>query len=54
MAEEVAIAAVKYTRGAKDSLYVVQAGAFQTKDKAEKLCSELKQKGYEVFVRKEG
>lgn len=54
LAEEVALAAVKYTRGAKDSLYVVQAGAFHTKDKAEKLCSELKQKGYEVFVRKEG
>lgn len=54
LAEEAALAAVKYTRGVKNSLYVVQAGAFHAKDKAEKLCGELKQKGYEAFVKKEG
>ncbi|WP_394175448.1 N-acetylmuramoyl-L-alanine amidase [Guptibacillus hwajinpoensis] len=52
LAEEAALAAVKYSRGVENSLYVVQSGAYYAKDKAEKLCEELKQKGYEAFVRK--
>ena len=53
LAEEVALAAVKYIR-AVPALYIVQAGAYNDKKKAEKRCQELKEKGYEAIVKKEG
>ncbi|MGA9290626.1 MAG: N-acetylmuramoyl-L-alanine amidase [Anaerobacillus sp.] len=53
LAEEAALAAVKYSR-VVPSLYIVQAGAYNDKKKAEKRCEELKEKGYEAIVKKEG
>ncbi|WP_165999820.1 N-acetylmuramoyl-L-alanine amidase [Bacillus sp. Cs-700] len=56
LAEEVALAAVRYTKGNLNSspLYFVQSGAYKEKSRAEHLCEELKKKGYNAFVKQEG
>jgi N-acetylmuramoyl-L-alanine amidase len=37
----------------KNRLYKVQVGAFANKANADKLCNELKAKGYSAFVKTE-
>lgn len=55
LAEEVALAAVRHIKGdLKRPVYLVQAGAYKEKTKAEQLCKELKGKGYDAFVKQEG
>ncbi|MCA0173364.1 N-acetylmuramoyl-L-alanine amidase [Bacillus sp. RAR_GA_16] len=52
LAEEAALAAVRYLKGDLNRpLYLVQAGAYKEKSKAEQLCEELKKKGYDAFVK---
>lgn len=54
LAEEAALAAVRYLKGdLHRPLYLVQAGAYKEKSKAEQLCEELKKKGYDAFVKYE-
>ncbi|MCA0993265.1 N-acetylmuramoyl-L-alanine amidase [Guptibacillus hwajinpoensis] len=52
LAEEAALAAVRYTKGSP--IYFVQSGAYKEKSRAEQLCEELKNKGYDAFVKQEG
>lgn len=55
LAEEAALAAVRYTKGNLTSpVYFVQSGAYKEKSRAEQLCEELKKKGYDTFVKQEG
>ena len=55
LAEEAALAAVRYTKGNLNSpVYFVQSGAYKEKSRAEQLCEELKKKGYDAFVKQEG
>ncbi len=49
LAESVALAVVKKTQ----SVYVVQAGAFQEKKRALTLCTELREKGYDAIIKEE-
>ncbi|WP_377891276.1 N-acetylmuramoyl-L-alanine amidase [Alkalihalobacillus sp. R86527] len=50
LAESVALSAIKFM---KQSRYVVQAGAFQEKNHALRLCNELKAKGYDAIIKQE-
>lgn len=52
LAEEAALAAVRYTKGSP--VYYVQSGAYKEKSRAEQLCEELKKKGFDAFVKQEG
>jgi N-acetylmuramoyl-L-alanine amidase len=55
LAEEAALAAVRYTKGnLTNPVYFVQSGAYKEKSRAEQLCEELKKKGYDAFVKQEG
>ncbi|XBD01659.1 N-acetylmuramoyl-L-alanine amidase [Pseudalkalibacillus hwajinpoensis] len=54
LAEQAALAAVKYLNGKITSIYLVQTGAFKEKEKANQLCEELKRKGYAAFIKREG